>query len=155
MNDESCSVFPVCQQWTLVVLGTSRTPVCSGFSVLDLLQRHSFFLFFFITLVLQLIIKLFGAIAINIHFPAEVFVLDLSSRFFLIRFCRAAPAVELGGGHHFCLAHLAPPTITIIRKNDTNVGSESTSVRRIGSKGSRRPASRSRTPTPPAHNQEP
>lgn len=32
-------------------------------------------------------------IAINILFPAEVFVRDLSSRLFLIRFCWAAPAL--------------------------------------------------------------
>lgn len=61
-------------------------------------------------------------IAVNIPVPAEVFVPDLSSRLLLIRFCWAVPAVQRGP---LCLARLPPP-LTIIKKNDANVVSEST-----------------------------
>lgn len=71
-------------------------------------------------------------IAINILFPAEVLVHDLSSRLFFIRVCWAAPVVE---GGPFCVARLPPPTI--IKKNDTKVGSEGTSMWRNGFKGGR------------------
>lgn len=72
------SLFYFCQQWNLSELQFS--PFCSTGS-------PAASVIFLITPVLQLITKLFCVIAINIRFPAEVFVHDLSSQFFLIRFC--------------------------------------------------------------------
>lgn len=86
-------------------------------------------------------------------FPPVVFVHDLSSCLFLIRFCWAAPVAERG---RFCL-WLILPLLTIIKKNDTNVGSESTSVWRDQCEGRPRPPSQSEVLSLPAgaHVQEP
>lgn len=118
VGNKSSESLDVNRMWNLLFLATSGPPAFSVFVFnfwISCSVSH-----FLITPVLQLIIKLFSAIAINIHFPAEV-VHYLSSRFSLIRFCRAAPA-----GAEAVFVCLIWPPLTIIKKNDTNVGSEST-----------------------------